>query len=133
MLELELPYPPSVNRMYRHTRRGIFLSDQVKRYRSLVRLMLRKQKIEPVEGDVVLEIDLYPPDRRKRDCDNAIKQIQDSIQAERHRGRITSKHHVFDDDRQVKRLVVEMRECVPGGLAVIRVFPFKKAVERVAS
>ena len=129
MLELTLPYPPSVNHMYRHSRRGVFLTPEVKQYRSLVRLMLRGAKVEPVAGDVVLEIYLHPPDRRKRDCDNAIKQVQDALQAEKHRGIVVSRHHAFEDDSQVKRLIVEKREPVPGGKIIVRITEYDARVE----
>ena len=73
MLTLELPYPPSVNHIYQYTRCGVFLKAEVKAYRFVVRSIIRSLRTQPVRGRLRVEVDLYPPDRRKRDIDNTLK------------------------------------------------------------
>jgi crossover junction endodeoxyribonuclease RusA len=65
--------------------------------------------IKPLEGDLALTVHLYPPDRRRRDADNCLKCLQDSLV---HAGALR-------DDSQIKVLHVEMLEPVPDGRAYI--------------
>lgn len=61
--------------------------------------------IEPIEGDLALTVHLYPPDNRRRDADNCLKCLLDSIA---HAG-------AMRDDSQIKILHVEMLDPIPGG------------------
>jgi hypothetical protein len=56
-------------------------------------------------------VELFPPDRRKRDADNFHKCLSDALQ---HAG-------VFHDDSQVVRLEIWKRDPVKGGKAVVRI------------
>ena len=101
MIVLELPYPPSVNHYWTHTRRGTFISAKGMAYRQEVQFVLRRAKIfKPLEGMLELKLKLLPPDKRKRDIDNVLKAILDSL----------AKGGLMRDDNQVKRLGVEMME-----------------------
>ena len=110
MLEFELPYPPSVNRYYRHVGYRTLLSREGRTYRQRVCSLLAGRVRQPLSCLLDVELDLYPPDRRRRDWDNAQKGVWDSLQ---HAG-------VYVNDCQIKKAVIRMREVCPGGKAVVR-------------
>jgi len=114
MVTLELPYPPSVNRYYRHVGFRTLISREGRAYRRAVCAILRRAGVCPLEGALAVGLDLYPPDRRRRDCDNALKSLLDAMQ---HGG-------VYGDDSQIKKLLVVMRPLVvAGGKAIVCVTP----------
>ena len=109
MTTLELPYPPSVNHIYNYTRCGVFLKKEVKAYRFVVRGIVRATRTQPVRGRLAVVIDLYPPDRRKRDLDNTLKTLNDSLM---YAG-------VIEDDSCIDDLHVRRRERMPPNGKVI--------------
>jgi len=56
-------------------------------------------------GPLAVFIEVYPPDRRRRDIDNLLKAIIDSLE---HGG-------VFHDDSQIEWLLIERANIVPKG------------------
>jgi len=66
-----------------------------------------------LSGAVSLSVDCYPPDRRRRDLDNLLKSLQDSLV---HAG-------VMGDDSQIRVLHLEMRDPVPEGLVHVQLAP----------
>ena len=114
MITLELPYPPSVNRYYRHVGFRTLISREGRAYRRLVCAILRRAGMRPLEGTLAVGLDLYPPDGRRRDCDNVLKALLDAMQY----------GGMYGDDSQIKKLLVVMRDrIVPGGKAVVAVCP----------
>ena len=111
MIELTLPYPPTVNTYWRHVGRRTLLSKKGREYRGAVLAIVaeRFRRLVPFTvfaGDVEVCIVAHPPDKRRRDLDNLPKAILDSLE---HAG-------VFEDDSQVARLVIERRPlCRPDG------------------
>lgn len=105
--EIVLGFPPSVNTYYRHVGPRVLISREGRKYRMMT--VSRLGGIKPLEGDLALTVHLYPPDRRRRDADNCLKCLQDSLV---HAGALR-------DDSQVKVLHVEMLEPVPDGRAYI--------------
>lgn len=101
--EITLDFPPSVNRYYRHVGPRVLISREGRRYR--MKAVSRLGGIRPIGGDLALTVHLYPPDRRRRDADNCLKCLQDSLV---HAG-------AMGDDSQVKILHVEMLDPIPGG------------------
>lgn len=120
MLELVLPYPPSVNRYYRHVGRRTLISREGRAYRQAVGAILARRRVQPLECPLAVVVDLFPPDRRRRDCDNAMKGLLDSIE---HGG-------VFVDDSQIVHLEVHKREPVPGGQTVVAIGPHEDFLDR---
>jgi crossover junction endodeoxyribonuclease RusA len=115
--ELELPYPPSVNHYYRHVGSRVLISREGRRYRELIVTRLKAERSATFTGPVELEIELYPPDRRRRDLDNALKCLLDAFT---HGG-------LYEDDSLIAKLTVIKREPVPpGGLAFIRIQPWNE-------
>lgn len=111
MVELTLPFPPSVNRYYRNLHGRTLISAEGRAYKELVgRIVQWHRASKQIEDRIELQITLHPPDKRRRDIDNSCKAILDSLQ----------KAGVFLDDSQVDRLFVERGEIErPAGSAVV--------------
>ncbi|TCJ96166.1 crossover junction endodeoxyribonuclease RusA [Volucribacter psittacicida] len=77
-LAVNLPYPPSLNHYWRHTRQGRhYISKAGKTYRDAVLMACVKEK--PFQSQVSIHIDVFVPDNRKRDPDNLWKVVLDSL------------------------------------------------------
>ena len=108
ILDVVLPYPPSVNHYWRYARGRFYISSAGHNYRESVLAALFG--CEKLSSPVALEIEVYPPDRRRRDLDNILKSILDALE---YAG-------VFEDDSQVAFISVERKEVVKGGQCRIR-------------
>lgn len=95
-----LPFPPSVNRYYRHVGSRTLLSREGRSYRQRVCAHLRDWDRPPLVFPLAAELHLYPPDARLRDIDNFHKSVWDSLQ---HAG-------VYRNDCQIRRCVAELYE-----------------------
>mgnify|MGYP000287326186 CR=1 FL=1 len=115
MLELHLPYPPTVNSLWQKRGKRFFLSKRGQAFRAAVFAVTGGMMYQTMMGRVRVEIEVYPPDRLKRDIDNVIKIILDSLQSAK----------VYADDAQVWELSVKRMSQVAGGLAVVRVWELK--------
>jgi len=115
MIELELPYPPSVNHLYRHLGRRTLISREGRRFRARVCSLLAAACVPRFDGLIRLEIEIYPPDRRRRDVDNAQKALLDALQ---HGG-------LYRDDSQIAKLEIERRDVVPGGRTLVRIEKYR--------
>ncbi len=111
MIGVELPYPPSVNHYWRHVGPRVLVSRQGRAFRKKARLVLAANGVRPIDGPLRVVTELYPPDNRRRDCDNAMKALLDALE---HGG-------AYRDDGQIVRLEVEKRQPVPGGKCVVRI------------
>ena len=127
MIRLNLPYPPSVNHLWRQVNGKTLLSAEARRYRKSVidTVMLAKQPggalavsttgwYLPLAGRLALTLTLAPPDRKRRDLDNCLKAVLDALT---HAG-------VWRDDAQIDRLEVvraDPRPDTPMLAAVITV------------
>ena len=100
VLQFVLPFPPSVNRYYRHVGYRTLLSREGREYRRQVCALLAGRVGQPLPGPLQVQLDLYPPDRRRRDWDNFQKGVWDALQ---HAG-------VYLDDSQVRRALIEMHD-----------------------
>lgn len=109
-VELILPFPPSVNHYWRRVGAKTLISRQGRLYRDHCTELLAGMESF---GDARLEVEImvHPPDRRRRDLDNLTKASLDALV---HGG-------LIDDDSQIDRLVLERRECKPGGMVVVTV------------
>ena len=98
----DLPWPPSVNRYYRHVGFRVLVSREGRKYRMMAVSRLGG-RFPKMTGRLRLTAELYPPDARRRDVDNTLKCLQDSLQAA----------GLFEDDSQIKSLRLDMRDPVP--------------------
>ena len=117
MIELILPYPPSVNTYWRHVGSKVLISKEGRAYRVNVAAVVTAAALtEGLRGFgnalLEMEIDLYPPDNRIRDLDNHDgKAIFDSLK----------QAGVYENDSQIKKRTGEMFSVVKGGKAVVRI------------
>lgn len=122
MIELTLPYPPSVNHYkkvgsIRATRRGKlyqtrFNSTETLAFICLVINICRTQGVKSFgSATISLEVDVYPPDKRKRDLSNILKVLEDSLM----RG------GCFDDDSQIALLLVKRCSIIKQGKIIVRI------------
>ena len=100
-LSFDLPWPPSVNNYYRHVGPRVLISRAGRRYRSMV--VSRLGGLNKLSGRLSLYAELYPPDLRRRDLDNVLKCLQDSIVAA----------GIMNDDFQIKELHLVMLDPMP--------------------
>lgn len=113
-----IPFPPSVNAMWRTYRGRMLLSAKGRAYRASVWNALAAWELETGlnitewMGPVKVAFEVVPPDRRKRDLDNLLKGILDALQ-----------HcNVIQDDAQVHSLSIRWATLEPvdkaGGVVV---------------
>lgn len=78
MVEFELPYPLSVNHyLARNARGGVRLTDKARAYQWQVLMACRNK---PKFSDMVaIEIDVWFPDKRRRDLGNLDKCLIDAL------------------------------------------------------
>ena len=107
--EITLDFPPSLNRYYRTIGSRVLISREGRQYR--MKTVSRLGGIRPIDGDLALVVHLYPPDHRRRDPDNCLKCLQDSL----------VNAGAMRDDSQVKILHVEMLDPVPDGKVYVLV------------
>lgn len=110
MIELTLPFPPSVNHYWRHVRGKPIVSKDGRLYRDAV-FALVAYRVMRLEGQLAVEVTLHPPDKKRRDIDNSCKALLDAMQ---HAG-------VYHDDHQICELIIRRSSVVPGGKAIVRV------------
>ena len=122
-MKLTLPFPPSVNTYWRAPNKGPLagrhlVSAAGRRYQSeacaaIVEQLRRMPK--PSTTPAAVAITLFPPDQRRRDLDNYNKALFDALT---HAG-------VWEDDSQVKRMLVEWGPVVPKGKVEITISEIK--------
>jgi crossover junction endodeoxyribonuclease RusA len=78
MTTFTLPYPPSANRYWRSFGGHVVVSTEAKQYKASAALMARSSGVIPVDGDVVLHLDVYRP-RKAGDLSNRIKVLEDAL------------------------------------------------------
>ena len=115
-ISLTLPYPPSANTYYRNVRGRTLISKRGREYRTAVGIIALGESLTALTGPLELIVDLFPPDRRRRDLDNSQKGLWDAMQ---HAG-------CFEDDCQIVRAVLEKHapdKSAPRAEVVVRPYP----------
>ena len=115
-MTINLPFPPSVNMIWRTMVRGkraiTYMSADGKEYRNDVRVRVLESGIRStLTGRLTVEILIHPPDRRKRDIDNSLKALLDSMQ---HAG-------VYKDDSQIDWLLVRRGDLRSNGCVEVTI------------
>lgn len=117
-MELELPYPPTVNHYWKHARGRHFLSKAGKAYREVAEFMTlnaMNARAPTIIGPTVAVLQAWMPDNRQRDVDNLPKGPLDAIQ---HAGLIV-------DDSQIDLLIVARMGVDPPGKLIVNVNEFQ--------
>lgn len=96
---LELPWPQSINHYYIRSGRRTFISAKGKLYRQQVHTACKKAGAFKFhrKNRLAIKVILYPPDNRRRDIDNILKCLLDSLESA----------GLFADDEQIDKLIVE--------------------------
>jgi len=111
MIEFTLPWPPSVNRYWRTFQGRMIISQEGRAYREAVGEQIILQKaVCHFTGPLIVVIEAYRPDKRKRDLDNLLKATLDGLT---HAG-------VYNDDSQIVDLRIFWANEV-GGMLKVRI------------
>lgn len=104
-LLLQLPYPPSVNSYWRHVGPRVLVSAEGREYQRRVAAVVWESGVinPPLSCPLRLSLEVFPPDRRRRDLDNLLKAVQDSL--------VTA--GVMLDDSQINEIAVRRRMYEP--------------------
>lgn len=113
-IDLVLPWPPSVNTIWRNVVVGrssrTLLSEAARVYFVEAACAVYAQRDgRRIEGRAKVEITLHPPTRARIDLDNRCKAILDAL----------TKGCIWDDDHQVDELHVKRGQVIKGGKAVV--------------
>ncbi|MBS0207528.1 MAG: RusA family crossover junction endodeoxyribonuclease [Planctomycetes bacterium] len=121
-MSLELPYPPSINHYWRHVGRRVLISQAGREYRAKVVRELAALRVETLSGPLCVELGVCPPDNRDRDLDNILKALFDSL----------TKGQFWQDDKQVRRLVVDWYDPTPddAGAVTVTASPLERKARR---
>lgn len=117
-VRLNLPYPPSVNRLYRTGRGRIYKSPQYKNWLDEARIAWLQQRTtlptRYIRGRYTLEAFVWPPDGRHRDLGNLEKCISDFLQSV----------NVIENDRLSKWIRFEWMEQESTAGVVVTITPY---------
>jgi crossover junction endodeoxyribonuclease RusA len=109
MIEITLPWPPTVNTYWRNFNGRTIISAKGREYRKAVAdQVLIQCAAKHIDYAVKMEIKAYRPDRRRRDLDNLLKALLDSMT---HAG-------VMHDDALIEDLRVYWADEVGGMVKV---------------
>jgi crossover junction endodeoxyribonuclease RusA len=112
-ISIELPYPPSVNNLWRHVGPRVLISRAGRQYREAVGLAVLCQ-VGPGKkmlfSRLRITVHVTPPDRRARDLDNMLKAPLDAL----------CRAGVYKDDAQIDHLtIIRLPPKRPPGMTVI--------------
>jgi Holliday junction resolvase RusA-like endonuclease len=111
MFEVVLPYPPSINHYWRRVGPRTLISREGRRFRERVLAILAARQVEPLTGPLAMQVEIFPPDHRRRDIDNVQKALLDALQ---HGG-------AYADDSQIVDLSIRKHAPVDGGKSVVHI------------
>lgn len=110
-MNIQLPYPPTVNTYWRMFQNRMIISKKGRRYRNAVNDVIMRRKVAsgPLTGRLRVVITATMPDKRRRDLDNLNKAVLDGLQ----------NAGVYQDDNQIDELTVIRGEVKrPGWLDI---------------
>lgn len=112
-MDIELPYPPSVNRYWRKVGNRMLISKAGRDYKRQVCRATRGLLAQPMRGPLSVAIQAAPPDNRTRDLDNLLKAPLDALKSA----------GVYLDDSQIDEIHLYRVDQVAGGLLSVSVMP----------
>jgi len=109
MIEITLPWPPSVNTYWRNFDGRMIISAKGREYRETVGDQMTVQRmVKHYVGPLRVVIEAWRPDRRRRDLDNLLKATLDGLA---HAG-------VYEDDSQIVDLRIYWAPDIGGMLKI---------------
>jgi len=105
-----LPWPPTVNHYYTLARGRKILSDRGRKYKKDCYWIMTGQKVPRFEsGRFSVTIRAFPPDRRRRDLDNLLKPVLDTL----------TEYSAITDDSDVDEIhILRMGQLKGGNLEI---------------
>jgi|TARA_Y100000310_G_scaffold76007_1_gene72419 Holliday junction resolvase RusA-like endonuclease len=91
--EAILPWPVSVNALYKVRGKGLYISPKGRAFKKACGIIFAGTKMVYETERVWLDIEVHPPDNRRRDISNLIKIIEDALPW-------------FKDDSQVDKISI---------------------------
>lgn len=111
-LVLILNYAPSVNHYWLANGNRRYISPRGRAFRQHV-IDSCPANHRAFGGRLAVSINVWPPDHRRRDIDNILKSLLDSLE---HAG-------AYVNDSQIDKLLVIRRDVVPGGKIEVTIEP----------
>ena len=110
MIELTLPWPPSVNHYFGYGRGQVYLKAKGKEYRQAVvdQIELQLDELKTITEPCKVRIEAWMPDRRTRDIDNICKALLDAL----------TKAGVWEDDSLIDDLRIYRARDENGNLLI---------------
>lgn len=111
MIRYELPFPPTLNNLFRNLKHGRAKTEGYERWIRLAQGHILEQGRKRLHGFVSVSVALVRPDKRKRDLDNAgMKAILDLLVS----------MQVIDDDSLVQRISLQWVESGPSCSVIVQ-------------
>jgi crossover junction endodeoxyribonuclease RusA len=115
MVSVDLPFPPSANRLWRYVGGRPIKSADYRAWLEEAAQIVAIAKTRRTVGPFGLSVQVGRKDKRKRDIDNFLKPLLDAIQA----------GGAVEDDSDCEHLEMRWRPELPG--VRVRVLPTKRA------
>lgn len=109
---IDLPWPPSANRLWRTTRQGrMYKTQEAADYGMGVGWIVMEHGINPMTGPVCLSLQFYRPMQRG-DLDNRIKAVLDALNGVLYKDdkQVVELHAFLADDKHNPRVEVTIWE-----------------------
>lgn len=105
MICLTLPFPPTINHMYGHSRSRKYLKKDGVEFKKRVADIVSDAAVQTMKGPVAVFVTAHMPDNRRRDLMNLEKILSDSL----------TSAGVWDDDSRVHDFHIVKSWNVKGG------------------
>ena len=119
IVQLSLPYPPSVNNYWRVFNGRSILSAEARDYKNRASAIARRSEIRPLSGPVYCAIDVFRP-RQIGDLDNTLKALLDSLRevAFHDDSQVTGIFARRHDDKHSPRAEIQVTHASPNDLII---------------
>ena len=112
MIELTLPWPPSVNEYWHHNSRGhTYLSRPGRIFRELVVWECKAKRVTRQQGRLAISIRVCAPTHRRLDIDNFAKSALDALQIA----------GIYQDDSQIDDLRIYRGPVIEAGALHVQI------------